>query len=86
MVNVFFVQIHPAANALSPSDVQVPVELSSTSNVQSCDVLVGPRKFTCRPSEVTALLATPDGSVVAADDAATPARARRSRSRCPWCR
>ena len=43
IVNVFFVQIQPAANALSPSDVQAPVVLSSTSKVQSCDVLLGPR-------------------------------------------
>ena len=37
------VHTQPDANALSPSDTQVPVVVSRTSNVQSCVVLLGPR-------------------------------------------
>ena len=42
-VKVFFVQTQPVANALSPSSVQVPVVVSSTSNVQVIVFLLGPR-------------------------------------------
>jgi len=62
MVNVFFVQIQPAAKALSPSDVQAPVELSRTSKVQSCVVLLGPAVVHLQTERGhPPLLATPAG-------------------------